>query len=287
MKSEISELYDEIMAGEQNPEASAETEKTAGDASADDGPLFDATFFEKVAAGEDESVDTLNQFIEEARGEGYDDDQIEEAIGEAMQAAGYGEAGEAPAAVEEPETDEYEQAKMSAYIEGSEKALEDMLNSDMAKAAGITAEDVVEYELGNCFGAGYFETRQELDEDLAKIAEAKKETGAQALVAKIAEKKKGKGMSPAAAGALGAAGVGAAGGAAYGGHKGYKALKAVGGGESAMAGAKGVGGALRERMGEILGKKGKQYATMGGRARAHGLSALAAKAAKAAKKVAK
>lgn len=162
--SEIAKLYDEIMSGE-------EIEKVASDTTADSGPEFDRTFFEKVAAGDEESVGAVNAFIDEARAEGHSDEEIEEAIGEAMQAAGYDED------YGDLEDDEFEVAKVSAYLEGSEQAVVDVLESDMAKEAGVTAEDLIEFELGGHFGAGYAETRAEAEEALAKIAAAKGKVG--------------------------------------------------------------------------------------------------------------
>ena len=174
MSSEIAKLYDEVMSGQ----AQQTTEKTAADVNADSGAEFDANFFEKVAAGDEEAVGVVNQFIEEARAEGHSDEDIETALGEAMQAAGIEDDGQIE--VEEPETDEFEQAKMSAYLEGGEQAIADVLESPLAKEAGITAEDLVEYELGGHYGTGYAETRTEAEEALMKIADAKAGLGQRA-----------------------------------------------------------------------------------------------------------
>lgn len=177
MSSEIAKLYDEVMSG-QAQQTETTTVKTAADVNADSGPEFDAAFFEKVAAGDEEAVGIINQFITEAQAEGHSDEEIETALGEAMQAAGIEDDGQTE--VEEPETDEFEAAKMSAYLEGGEQAIADVLESPLAKEAGITADDLIEYELGGHYGAGYAETRTEAEEAITKIADAKAGLGAKA-----------------------------------------------------------------------------------------------------------
>jgi len=152
----IAKLYEDVMAG---------VEKTAADTSADGGPEFDANFFEKVAEGDEESTTALNDFIDESRAAGHSDEEIEEAVDEAMQATG----AEGGSAIGEPD-DEYEEAKLSAYNGGAEQALADVLESDMAKEAGVSADDLVDYELGMNFGAGYADARGALDEAIQKIA---------------------------------------------------------------------------------------------------------------------
>jgi len=161
--SDIAKLYEEVM--------SSGTDKTAADVNADGGPAFDKSFFQKVASGEEEAVQALNEFIEEAKAEGHSEAEIEEAIGQAMVEAGVetqgaegGDAGD----------DEYELQKAAAYAEGAQKAVEDVLGSELAKEAGVTAEDLVEFELGGHFGTGYAETRKVAEEVVAKIAAAKK-----------------------------------------------------------------------------------------------------------------
>jgi hypothetical protein len=209
MSSEIAKLYDEVMSGQAET-----TEKTAADVNADSGPEFDAAFFEKVAAGDEEAVGIVNQFIEEARAEGHSEEEIENALGEAMVAAGI----EDEQAIGEPETDEFEEAKMSAYLEGSEQAISDVLESPLAKEAGITIDDLVEYELGGHYGTGYAETRTEAEEAITKIAETKAGLGAKAkeLGSKLLGKIKaggaayGRAMRGSGAGGLkGALGAGA------------------------------------------------------------------------------
>lgn len=165
--SDIANLYNEVM-------NQAEAEKTASDMS--EGPAFDKTFFEKVANGEEEAVEALNSFIDEARSEGYSDDQIEEAIGESMSDAGIIES-EASDDGEDGES-EFELHKAAAYAEGATKAVEDVLDTDMAKTAGVTAEDFMEYEVGMAYGQGYAETRRAAEEIVIKIASAKKQVGA-------------------------------------------------------------------------------------------------------------
>jgi hypothetical protein len=174
----ISNLYDEVMAGA--------IEKTAAETEGQD-VAFDADFFEKVAAGEDEALGELSAFVEAAQAEGASDEQIEEALGEAMQAAGYDEGAEGEDAEDDEGEDEFENAKLSAYVQGSEQAIVDALESEMAKEAGVTFDDLVEYELGGHFGTGYAETRQEADEAIEKIAakKGKAAKGAKALLDKI------------------------------------------------------------------------------------------------------
>jgi len=147
--SDIAKLYEQVMA----------------DTQTNGGPQFDGEFFAKVASGDDEATQTLNEVIEEARANGASDDQIEAALTEAVEASGYEEGND--------QGDDFENAKMSAYVEGSQQAIEDMLASDLAKTAGITADDLLEYELGTHYGAGYAETRRELEDAMDKIAAAK------------------------------------------------------------------------------------------------------------------
>jgi hypothetical protein len=160
--SDIANLYNEVM-------NQAEAEKTASDMS--EGPAFDKTFFEKVANGEEDAVEALNAFIDDARSEGYSDDQIEEAIGESMSDAGIIES-EGSDDGQEGES-EFELQKAAAYAEGATKAVEDVLETEMAKTAGVTAEDFMEYEVGMAYGQGYAETRRAAEEIVTKIAAAK------------------------------------------------------------------------------------------------------------------
>ena len=164
--SDIAKLYEQVM---------ADTQQTPGSE-------FDGEFFAKVASGDEEATQTLNQVIEEARAAGASDEQIETALTEAVEASGYSDG--------EDNGDDFEQAKMSAYVEGSQQAIEDMLTSDLAKTAGITADDLLEYELGTHYGAGYAETRRELEEAMDKIA-ATKAKAAPGFLKKIHEVIKG------------------------------------------------------------------------------------------------
>lgn len=157
--SEIAKLYNDVMAGVE-AEKLAEYENASHVAGDMD---IDADFFAKVASGDEEAVDVMNNFIEEARAEGASDDEIEAAIAEAMEEAGVEEG-------EQLEDDEYEVAKAAAYYEGSEQAVADVLSGDLAKIAGVTAEDLVEFELGGFYGAGYAETRAQVEEVVEKIA---------------------------------------------------------------------------------------------------------------------
>lgn len=192
--SDIAKLYDDVMNNAQ--------EKTAADAAANDvaedtGPEFNAEFFDKVASGDEESAGILNSFIEQAREEGHSDEEIESAIADAMKAAGV-EASDEQAdgvdndqgeSVEDEEIDEFEQAKAAAYMEGVNQALADVLESDLAKEAGVTAEDLIDYELGGVYAQGYAESRMAYDEVVEKIATHKKEAGAKMDAAKAGAKK--------------------------------------------------------------------------------------------------
>jgi hypothetical protein len=201
--SDIAKLYSDVMAG-------VEAEKTAAasDMNDENGIDFDRDFFEKVASGDEDATAVINEFIEEARSEGASDEDIESAIAEAMETAGIDENGDA---VEPEVEDEYEQSKAAAYLEGSDQAVTDVLDSDFAKEAGVTADDLLDYELGGIYGAGYAETREIVDEVVTKIAEHKKEAkkgkgvkkGAQALAKKLMGKAKAAGT--AVKGAPGAA----------------------------------------------------------------------------------
>lgn len=225
MSKNIADLYNEVM-------SQAATEKTASAPENKDGAVFDRSFFEKVASGDEEAVGALNAFIDGARGEGYNDEQIETAIGEAMNEAGVDgaelAAGEPTA--DQPQ-DDFEMAKAAAYNEGVEEAFTHVMESEIVKTAGLTEQDLMQYELGLAKGQGYAETRAALEAVVEKIAAAKV-----ADLNKLAEKGKGR------AAAAGAAGVAAG----AGGVKGYQALKGLGQG-SAMAGAKGLYGAVATR----------------------------------------
>lgn len=168
--SDIAALYEEVMAG------AAETEKVASDVNDDAGPEFGPEFFEKVAAGDEASVTVLNDFIENAKAEGHSEEEIESAILQVMEDAGV-EGGEEAAdgtyGGEAEEADEFEQQKAAAFMEGAEKAMTDALESDFAKEAGVSLDDLLEFELGGQYGEGYAQTRAVLDNAILKIAEAK------------------------------------------------------------------------------------------------------------------
>lgn len=171
--SDIAKLYDEVMAG---------VEKTASDTSAQGGQAFDRNFFEKVASGDDDAVETMNAFIEEARAEGYDDGAIESAVAAAMSDSGmsdeeiYGDDAQGD--------DDYESEKVAMYHGGCQQAIEDVL--EKAASYGIGPENFAEYDMGVAYGEGYGVTRQEMEEALFKIASA---TGATAEKAPGALKK--------------------------------------------------------------------------------------------------
>ena len=166
MSKNIADLYNEVMSSQ------AATEKTAS-ATQPEGAVFDRGFFEKVASGDEESVGALNAFIDEARGEGYNDEQIETAIGEAMNEAGVD--GAEVAGAEQASDDGFEMAKSAAYAEGCEEAFAHVMDSEIVKTAGLTEQDLMEYELGLAKGQGYAETRAALESVVEKIAAGKVE----------------------------------------------------------------------------------------------------------------
>lgn len=173
----ISDLYDQVV-------TETEAEKTASDVNADQGPEFNKEFFEKVAANDEDSVAVLNQFVEESRAEGYSDDDIEGAIVLAMTEAGVEQEtdgdGEAGDGADGGSEDSFETAKAAQYMAGAEKALNDVLESEMAKKGGVTIEDLEQVELGESFGEGYAEMRQILDARVEKIAEHRAEQAKEA-----------------------------------------------------------------------------------------------------------
>jgi hypothetical protein len=163
MSKNIADLYNEVM-------SQAATEKTASEAG---GVVFDRSFFEKVASGDEDSVGALNAFIDEARSEGYNDEQIESAIDEAMNEAGVDDGSDGSDVSDDFSEDEFEMAKSAAYAEGVEEAFAHVMESDLVKTAGLTEQDLMEYQLGLAKGQGYAETRAALESVVEKIAEGK------------------------------------------------------------------------------------------------------------------
>ena len=177
--SDIAKLYEEVM-------ADSEVEKTASDVSKQNS-TFDHDFFEKVASGDEAATDELSEFIETARAEGYDDDAIEAAIGEAMEEDGFEVSNEE---IEEQPSD-FELQKAASYEQGSHKAIEDVL--EKAAELGVSEQDIADFYLGSSYGEGYAETRQELEMAVEKIASRVGDTvragaeGARALMGRAAE----------------------------------------------------------------------------------------------------
>ena len=186
--SDIAALYEEVMAG------AAETEKVASDVNDDTGPEFGPEFFEKVAAGDEASVTVLNDFIENAKAEGHSEEEIESAIVQVMDDAGIelgddeGEEGD----YVDDEASEFEQQKAAAFLEGAEKAIEDAMDSDFAKEAGVSMDDLAEFELGGQYGEGYAQTRSMVDNAILKIAEAKELEKEAGKIGDLASKLTGK-----------------------------------------------------------------------------------------------
>jgi hypothetical protein len=207
--SDIAKLYEEVM-------ADSEIEKTASDVSGQ-AVAFDHDFFEKVASGDPEASEELNEFVEAARSEGYDDDDIEQAIAMTMEENGFD-----PEAMGTGESD-FEMQKAASYQEGSLKAIEDVL--EKAAEWGVDEDEILDFYLGASYGEGYAETRQNLEDAVEKIAMAK-EAGPRS--------QKAMELAKMLAGDV-------AGGARYAGGKAWGGAKYVGG--KAKAGAK-RGGSL-------------------------------------------
>jgi len=148
--SDIAEMYEKVMNG-----IDEDLEKTASEE-----VELNNSFLEKVASGDEEAVSQFNQLIEEARSQGASDEQIEAVIEEAMSEKTASE-------------NDFEAQKIAAYEEGLNKAFADALQSDMAKEAGVTEQDLMEYDLGTAYGQGYAEGRAMVDDAIEKIAKSK------------------------------------------------------------------------------------------------------------------
>lgn len=155
--SDIATLYDQVM-------NDANLDKVASDNSDFD---FGPDFFQKLASGDEEATSTIESFIEEARAQGASDEDIEAAINEAAEAAGIDPDADPSDMIDD---DDYEQAKAAAWMQGSAQAVADALESDLAKEAGVTLDEVLDFELGGFFAEGYAETRAAADEIVEKIA---------------------------------------------------------------------------------------------------------------------
>jgi hypothetical protein len=71
------------------------------------------------------------------------------------------------------ETDDFEMAKSAAFAEGVEEAIAHVMGSEIVKTAGVTEDDLMNYELGLAKGQGYAETRMALEAIVEKIAAEK------------------------------------------------------------------------------------------------------------------
>lgn len=184
--SDISDLYDAVMAEQREKTASAEEHQPQTDEAVES--PFDAAFFDKVASNDPDAVAELNEAVAAARAEGATDEQIDAEL-DAMMAAAYGikqagdEGGEQPEAGEQQlgADDDFEQAKVAAFNAGAEQALIDVLESDLAKTAGVTLDDLADFDLGGDYALGYAQTREHYAEAVEKIAAHKEASRVQAV----------------------------------------------------------------------------------------------------------
>lgn len=176
--NDINQMYRDLKAkSEAEKTASAAEDNNATESEAGE-LVLDADFFMKVASGDEASLAALEGLTKEAMEQGFDEAQINQSLLEAAEAAGVDfdqldKIAEGETVEDEGEEDPLEMAKVAAYCEGADKAVADALESEMAKEAGVTAEDLEQYELGLAYGAGYYEKRAELDAAIEKIAGAK------------------------------------------------------------------------------------------------------------------
>jgi hypothetical protein len=230
--SEIGELYDTIMAGEMN--------KVAGDVGQDGGVEFDGNFWEKVASGDEEANTELGAFIDDARENGYDDEQIAAALDDAMYEG---------AAIGDEPINELEEAKHAAWNDGFEQAIAESL--ELAKQAGIEVDvsELADYDRGTSYGDGFAQGRLYADEAIEKIAEVK-EAGMRTQLVKALGRQVGGDVARSGR---------------FVGRQAARAGKAVGRGAKgyghAMAGGRGARG-WRER---VLGARGQMGKVWGAR----------------------
>lgn len=177
MANSIQDIYEAVK--------SQEMDKVAADSGAAESNLdFDFTpeFFDNLEQEDPGTIEKLGHFIDAAREQGIDDDEIEARItqiesevrGQTKEASAEGEV-EGEVEVEGEEFD-YDMAKEAAAWQGAGRALEDYIE----KAAGsVTLEDIQNFELGEIEGATYFQTMQALEEMGDKIAMAKEASSQQ------------------------------------------------------------------------------------------------------------
>jgi hypothetical protein len=139
---------------------------------------FNVEFFDSLADEDPDSIEKISSFIDAARSEGYEDDQIQARIEEIetevrTKEASLEGADEDVQDYEIEEGEDFDKVAEQRYWTGAGQAIEDFLGSDFAKEAGITMEDLQEFELGEHEGAGYFNAMQELRVRGEKIAAAK------------------------------------------------------------------------------------------------------------------
>lgn len=204
--SDISDLYDNVMA--EHREKTASQQQTAEDTTDNDGSVFDAEFFDKVASNDADAVAEFNEAVEAARAGGASDEDIEASI-DAMISEAYGQktASDDDEYVEDVEGGDFEEIKVAAYNAGAEQALIDVLESELAKVAGVTLDDLADFDLGGDYAAGYAQTREHYAEAVEKIAEHKQaEIDKAAGMARNAMNRLGFGLAAGAGKASDAAG---------------------------------------------------------------------------------
>lgn len=160
--------------------AAASTPSPAQKIASTSGVVFDAAFFDKIAASDAEANEQLSEFVSQALEQGHDPEQIGEFVAQMEAEARAGQSGApqgnadpAPtnAANTDPELDAFELAKAEAEAEAIEKAIDDELeHNPLAKAAGVTRETIEQWMLGEHAGEAYFHGRQAVGEIVEKIA---------------------------------------------------------------------------------------------------------------------
>lgn len=159
------------------PAAASDAQKIASAA----GVVFDAAFFDKIAANDADASAQLGEFVSKALEDGHEPDAIGEFVAKMEEEARAAQGGApAPANTNTPsdngeggdgEVDEYELAKAEAEAEAIEKAIDDELeHNPLAKAAGVTRETIEQWMLGESAGEAYFHGRRAVSDIVEKIA---------------------------------------------------------------------------------------------------------------------
>jgi hypothetical protein len=170
----IQDIYNAVLGDDEVDKVAADLNAGAVDPNLDF--EFTTEFFDSIEQEDPESVEKLAHFIDAARGQGMDDKEIEQTIDDLQKQASAVDPDADPAVDPDAATDDaadgdFEQKLAGAYMEGSESAVADYLQSEFAKQAGITEDSIVDYEVGRAKGFGYAETMNELREMGDKIAQ--------------------------------------------------------------------------------------------------------------------